>query len=87
MGVGKLPFYWLSFIAQNDSFVQKGVGVKYKTMQKWSFFQRLAIPLIKPISAYYYDNKLYGFLIKNSYIRFWSINILLYSWLDFFSLL
>ena len=25
-------------IAQNQSFVQKGIGVKYKTMNTWSFF-------------------------------------------------
>ena len=31
-------------IAQNQSFVQKEIGVKYKTIHIWSYPQNLAIP-------------------------------------------
>ena len=31
-------------IAQNQSFAQKGVGTKYKTIHIWSYPQNLAIP-------------------------------------------
>ena len=39
-------------IAQNQSFAQKGVGTKYKTIHIWSYPQNLATSLVKPISAY-----------------------------------
>ena len=53
-------------IAQNQSFVQKGIGVKYKTIVIWSYLSILAIPLIKPFWANCFNNKLYYFLIKSS---------------------
>ena len=40
------------------------MGTKYKNMSIGPIFINLAIPLIKPIWAYYYYNELYCFLIK-----------------------
>ena len=51
----------MTFGLYYQSFVQKGVGVKYKTMQNGPL-QNLDVPLIKPISAYCYNNKLYYFV-------------------------
>lgn len=52
-------------IAQNQSFVQIEVGSKIEPYKYSPIFINLAIPLIEPISAYYFNNKLYYFLIKS----------------------
>ena len=45
--------------AQNQSFVQNEIGVKYKTMQNGPPSKISLFLAITPISAYYYNNKLY----------------------------
>ena len=46
-------------IAPYQSFVQNEIGVKYKTMQNGPPSKISLFLAITPISAYYYNNKLY----------------------------
>ena len=41
---GKIINYFYLKVSRHQSFVQKGIGVKYKTIHIWSYPQNLAIP-------------------------------------------